>query len=58
LLIGGNGPKGQRHAARHAGVWSGYAEERAHVDELGPRLAYLDAMCEDELVARLHTLIE
>ncbi len=29
LLIGGNGPKGQRHAALHADIWSGYAEERA-----------------------------
>ncbi len=47
LLIGGNGPKGQRHAALHADVWSGYAEERAHVDELGPRLATLDAICVD-----------
>lgn len=45
LLIGGNGPKGQRHAALHADTWSGYAEERAHVDELGPRLATLDAIC-------------
>jgi alkanesulfonate monooxygenase SsuD/methylene tetrahydromethanopterin reductase-like flavin-dependent oxidoreductase (luciferase family) len=47
LLIGGNGPKGQRHAALHADIWSGYAEERAHVDELGPRLASLDAICEE-----------
>lgn len=47
LLIGGNGPKGQRHAALHADIWSGYAEERAHVDELGPRLATLDAICEE-----------
>ena len=46
LLIGGNGPKGQRHAAMHADIWSGYAEERAHIDELGPRLASLDAICE------------
>jgi alkanesulfonate monooxygenase SsuD/methylene tetrahydromethanopterin reductase-like flavin-dependent oxidoreductase (luciferase family) len=46
LLIGGNGPKGQRHAALHADIWSSYAEERAHVDELGPRLATFDAMCE------------
>lgn len=45
LLIGGNGPKGQRHAVLHADIWSGYAEERAHVDELGPRLATLDAIC-------------
>ena len=47
LLIGGNGPKGQRHAALHADIWSGYAEERADVDELGPRLATLDAICEE-----------
>ena len=47
LLIGGNGPKGQRHAALHANIWSGYAEERAHVDELGPRLPTLDAICEE-----------
>jgi alkanesulfonate monooxygenase SsuD/methylene tetrahydromethanopterin reductase-like flavin-dependent oxidoreductase (luciferase family) len=46
LLIGGNGPKGQRHAALHADTWSGYIEERAHVDELAPRLASLDVICE------------
>ena len=45
ILIGGNGPRGQRAAALHADIWSGYAEERAHVDELGPRLASLDAIC-------------
>jgi alkanesulfonate monooxygenase SsuD/methylene tetrahydromethanopterin reductase-like flavin-dependent oxidoreductase (luciferase family) len=45
ILIGGNGPRGQRAAALHADVWSGYAEERAHIDELGPRLASLDAIC-------------
>lgn len=48
ILIGGNGPRGQRAAARHADVWSCYAEERAHVDELGPRLATLDAICREE----------
>ena len=47
LLIGGNGPKGQRHAALHADIYSCYAEERAHVDELAPRLASLDAICEE-----------
>jgi alkanesulfonate monooxygenase SsuD/methylene tetrahydromethanopterin reductase-like flavin-dependent oxidoreductase (luciferase family) len=45
ILIGGNGPKGQRHAARHADIYSCYAEERAHIDELGPRLRSLDAIC-------------
>jgi alkanesulfonate monooxygenase SsuD/methylene tetrahydromethanopterin reductase-like flavin-dependent oxidoreductase (luciferase family) len=47
LLIGGNGPRGQRHAALHADVWSGYAEERAHVDELGPRLTAFEAICRE-----------
>jgi alkanesulfonate monooxygenase SsuD/methylene tetrahydromethanopterin reductase-like flavin-dependent oxidoreductase (luciferase family) len=47
LLIGGNGPKGQRHAALHADIWSCYAEERAHVDELGPRVASLEAICRE-----------
>jgi alkanesulfonate monooxygenase SsuD/methylene tetrahydromethanopterin reductase-like flavin-dependent oxidoreductase (luciferase family) len=45
ILIGGNGPKGQLHAALHADIWSCYAEERAHVEELGPRLASLEAIC-------------
>jgi alkanesulfonate monooxygenase SsuD/methylene tetrahydromethanopterin reductase-like flavin-dependent oxidoreductase (luciferase family) len=47
LLIGGNGPKGQRHAALHADIWSCYAEERAHVDELGPRISSLEAICHE-----------
>ena len=45
ILIGGNGPRGQRAAALHADIWSGYCEERAHVDELRPRLASLEAIC-------------
>jgi alkanesulfonate monooxygenase SsuD/methylene tetrahydromethanopterin reductase-like flavin-dependent oxidoreductase (luciferase family) len=47
LLIGGNGPKGQRLAVQHADIWSGYIEERAHIDEIAPRLATLDAICEE-----------
>lgn len=47
LLIGGNGPKGQRQAVLHADIWSGYAEERARVDEFAPRLATLDEICEE-----------
>ena len=47
LLIGGNGPKAQRHAALHADIWSCYIEERAHVDELKPRIASLEAVCAD-----------
>ena len=45
LMIGGNGPKGQRCAARHADIWSSWAEERSDLDEFGPRLASLEAVC-------------
>lgn len=45
ILIGGNGPRGQRAAVRHADIYSCYVEERAHVDEVAPRLASLDAIC-------------
>jgi alkanesulfonate monooxygenase SsuD/methylene tetrahydromethanopterin reductase-like flavin-dependent oxidoreductase (luciferase family) len=48
LMIGGNGPKGQRLAVRHAEIWSTYIEERAHVDEVAPRVASLRAICEEE----------
>ena len=46
MLIGGNGPRGQTAAARHADIYSCYIEERAHVDEAAPRLASLDTICE------------
>lgn len=45
ILIGGNGARGQRAAARHADIYSCYIEEHAHVDEVRPRLASLDAIC-------------
>jgi len=45
LMIGGNGPRGQRYAARYADIWSCYPEERSHIDEFAPRLASLDAIC-------------
>ena len=45
LLIGGNGPKGQRAAVRHADIYSCYVEERAVVDEVAPRLASLETIC-------------
>jgi alkanesulfonate monooxygenase SsuD/methylene tetrahydromethanopterin reductase-like flavin-dependent oxidoreductase (luciferase family) len=48
LLIGGNGPKGQRHAVRHADIWSGYVEDRADVEEVAPRIASLEAICAEE----------
>lgn len=47
LLIGGNGPRGQRHAALHADIWSGYVEERADIGEMTPRLVALEAICEE-----------
>lgn len=45
ILIGGNGPRGQRAAVRHADIYSCYAEERADADELGPRLVSLESIC-------------
>src|SRR3954447_19535204 len=48
LMIGGNGPKAQRYAARHADIWSGYAAEVASVEEMGPRITSLEAICAEE----------
>lgn len=45
LMIGGNGPKGQRLAALHADIWSGYADERSDLVEFGPRIPSLEAIC-------------
>jgi len=45
ILIGGNGPKGQRQAVRHADIYSCYVDERAHADEVAPRIASLEAIC-------------
>jgi alkanesulfonate monooxygenase SsuD/methylene tetrahydromethanopterin reductase-like flavin-dependent oxidoreductase (luciferase family) len=45
LLIGGNGPRGQRAAVRFADIYSCYVEERAVVDEVGPRLRSMEAIC-------------
>ena len=47
LLIGGQKAKGIRLAALNADIWSTYAEEHSTVDELGPRMAVLDAICEE-----------
>lgn len=44
-MIGGHGPKGMRHAARLADIWSCYAEERSDAAELGPRIDALEAAC-------------
>jgi alkanesulfonate monooxygenase SsuD/methylene tetrahydromethanopterin reductase-like flavin-dependent oxidoreductase (luciferase family) len=45
ILLAGHGPKGYRHAARLADIWSCYAEERSDVAELGPRVVDFDAAC-------------
>ena len=45
ILIGGNGARGQRAAARYGDIYSCYVEERASVDEVAPRLASLEAIC-------------
>ena len=47
LMIGGNGPRGQRAAVRYADIWSCYIEERAHVAEVAPRITSLRAICEE-----------
>ena len=39
IMIGAEGPKMLRLAARHADIWSWYVEERSDLDEFGPRLA-------------------
>jgi alkanesulfonate monooxygenase SsuD/methylene tetrahydromethanopterin reductase-like flavin-dependent oxidoreductase (luciferase family) len=45
LMIGGNGPKGQRLAVRYADIYSCYVEERATVEEVAPRIASVEAIC-------------
>jgi alkanesulfonate monooxygenase SsuD/methylene tetrahydromethanopterin reductase-like flavin-dependent oxidoreductase (luciferase family) len=45
LMIGGNGPKGQRLAVRFADIYSCYIEELAAVEEVSPRLASVEAIC-------------
>lgn len=46
LMIGGNGPKGQRAAVRYADVWSGWTDK--HVDEAYDRIPTLEAICAEE----------
>jgi len=45
ILLAGHGPKGYRHAARLADVWSCYAEEQSDLLELGPRVVDFEAAC-------------
>src|SRR3954465_15467301 len=45
IMIGAKGPKMLQLAARHADIWSWYAEERSDLEEFGPRLGALEAAC-------------
>jgi alkanesulfonate monooxygenase SsuD/methylene tetrahydromethanopterin reductase-like flavin-dependent oxidoreductase (luciferase family) len=45
IMIGAGGPKMLRLAAVHADIWSWYVQERSDIEEFGPRLAALEAMC-------------
>jgi alkanesulfonate monooxygenase SsuD/methylene tetrahydromethanopterin reductase-like flavin-dependent oxidoreductase (luciferase family) len=45
IMIGAKGPKMLRMAARHADIWSWFAEERSDLTEFGPRLAALESAC-------------
>jgi alkanesulfonate monooxygenase SsuD/methylene tetrahydromethanopterin reductase-like flavin-dependent oxidoreductase (luciferase family) len=45
LLLAAHGERGYRHAARLADIWSCYATERSHIDELGPRVTAFLAAC-------------
>jgi alkanesulfonate monooxygenase SsuD/methylene tetrahydromethanopterin reductase-like flavin-dependent oxidoreductase (luciferase family) len=47
LLIGGQKARGIRNAALHADTWSTFAEEHTTLDELGPRLALFEAICQE-----------
>jgi alkanesulfonate monooxygenase SsuD/methylene tetrahydromethanopterin reductase-like flavin-dependent oxidoreductase (luciferase family) len=45
IMIGAQGPKMLRLAARHADIWSWYVNERSDLVEFGPRLVALEAAC-------------
>ena len=45
IMIGAGGPKMLRLAALHADIWSWYVNERSDMEEFGPRLVALEAMC-------------
>jgi alkanesulfonate monooxygenase SsuD/methylene tetrahydromethanopterin reductase-like flavin-dependent oxidoreductase (luciferase family) len=45
IMIAAHGPKGYRHAARVADIWSCYAQEHSDVGELGPRVVAFEAAC-------------
>jgi alkanesulfonate monooxygenase SsuD/methylene tetrahydromethanopterin reductase-like flavin-dependent oxidoreductase (luciferase family) len=45
IMLGVLGPRGQRLAAKHADIWSCYAEKRSDMVEFAPRIAELEAAC-------------
>ena len=45
IVLAAHGPRGYRHAARLADVWSCYAEEASAVAELGRRVVDFEAAC-------------
>jgi alkanesulfonate monooxygenase SsuD/methylene tetrahydromethanopterin reductase-like flavin-dependent oxidoreductase (luciferase family) len=45
LMLAAQGPKGMRLAAKHADVWSCFAENRSDMVEFGPRIAAIEAAC-------------
>jgi len=45
IMIGAGGPKMLRLAVLHADIWSWYVQERSDVEEFGPRIEALEAMC-------------
>src|SRR3954453_985207 len=47
IMIGAKGPRMLRLAARHADIWSWFAEERSDLTEFEPRIAALDSACAD-----------
>jgi alkanesulfonate monooxygenase SsuD/methylene tetrahydromethanopterin reductase-like flavin-dependent oxidoreductase (luciferase family) len=47
IMLGGNGPKGQRLAVRFADIYSCYVEELASAEEVAPRVASLEAICDE-----------
>lgn len=46
-MLAAQGPKSMRLAARHADIWSCFAEARSDLQEFGPRIAAIEAACEE-----------
>ncbi len=48
LFLGGNGDRARRLAVRYADIYSCYVVERPSVDEVGPHLVALEAICAEQ----------